>query len=141
MPVAGADPGGLRGSRGSTRRALAWRRLANSAQSSLLWVLPGSATSLQGSVLRQKGCHDPSMSTTLTTKSTVKLADAWHSEKQAFDFGAVLGLKSSRTTNGITYRAEAVENTVSRKGVAAAGLLGPYFELSKATGAPGRRWV
>ena len=74
------------------------------------------------------------MSTKLTTKSTIKLANAGHSEKQAFDVGAVLGLTGSQTTNGVKYSFEAEENTVTGKGVAVQGLLGPYVALEKSTG-------
>ena len=76
------------------------------------------------------------MSTTLTTASTVSLANAGHPENQSFDFGTVLGLTGSKTTNGITYRFEAAENSISQKGVAAQGVLGPYVELSTASGKP-----
>lgn len=76
------------------------------------------------------------MSTTLTTVTSVSLSNAGHPENQSFDFGAVLGLKGSKTTNGITYRFEAAENTISQKGVAAQGVLGPYVELSTASGKP-----
>ena len=68
------------------------------------------------------------------TSASLKLANAGHSEKQAFDCSANFDLSTTKTNNGITYSAKAAENTLTTGGFATKGVLGPLLEVSKTTG-------